>query len=133
MIRGIGIDAVEIERFVPWISYPRTRLQRIFSTAEIDYCLSVPAKAAERFAARFAVREAFFKAFSAAYPEHNVPFLTVCRSIELQKDARGVPTLAIDWTLLKAQEAGHAPCACHVSITHTATTAIAILVLDPTP
>ena len=130
MIHGIGIDAVEIERFVAWAHYSRKQLQRIFSDAEIDYCLSVPAKTAERFAARFAAREAFFKAFSAAYPEHSVPFLTVCKSIELQKNELSVPMLKINWTLLKVQGAHNAPCTCHVSVTHTATTATVIVILE---
>lgn len=79
MILGVGIDSVAISRFVTWHQH-QDRLMRIFSPAEISYCISVPAKSAERFALRFAAREAAFKALhSAGIP--CPPFLTFCKSI----------------------------------------------------
>jgi holo-[acyl-carrier protein] synthase len=62
MIYGIGIDLVEIERLVKIIDrWGLKFLQRIFSTAEINYC-SRHAQAAMHYGARFAAKESFLKA-----------------------------------------------------------------------
>ena len=61
MIKGIGIDSVEVARFAHWYSYPHASLRRIFSNTEIDYCLARTAQSSAHFAARFAAREAFLK------------------------------------------------------------------------
>ena len=45
MILGIGIDAVEIERFKDWHTKPVNQLMRIFSAEEIAYCLKALEKA----------------------------------------------------------------------------------------
>ena len=60
MVKGIGIDSIEIARFRLWHTYSYRQLSRIFSSEEIDYCLSNIIKSSERFAVRFAAKEAFF-------------------------------------------------------------------------
>ncbi len=127
MIVGIGVDAVDIVRFIPWTSYSHKRLHRIFSASELDYCFSVPTCTTQRLAVRFAAREAFFKALSSSDPHHVVPFLTICRSIVVEKTPSGAPYLKIDWPLL--QQAGltlngHST-RVHISLTHTRSSAIA--------
>jgi phosphopantetheine--protein transferase-like protein len=79
---GIGIDAVSIHRFEHWSSYKKTTLLRIFSPEELDNCLAVPIKSAERFAARFAAREALFKALSQA--RCPVSFSVLCKTISIR-------------------------------------------------
>ena len=96
---AFGIDSVDIDRFNDWHKNPN-RYKRIFLDAEIDYCLSVPAKSAERFAVRFAVREAFFKALTMHIPDHDIPLLTVCRLVHVVARHRKVPTLMVDWSSL---------------------------------
>lgn len=81
MILGIGIDLVEIERFADWHTKPVSSLERIFHPDEIAYCLSEPAKSAERFAVRFAAREALYKALSSLEKYKRTPFLTLCKKI----------------------------------------------------
>jgi phosphopantetheine--protein transferase-like protein len=125
MIRGIGIDAVEVARFTTWQDYSDQKLKRILSPKEIAYCLSVAIKAPERFAAHFATREAFFKALSAAYPDHTIPFLTLCKKIELSANTRSAPLLVVDWSALALE-----PLQTHISITHTRSTATVIVILD---
>lgn len=93
MILGIGIDTVEIERFAYWHTYDHKKLLRLFSQSEIDYCLSVPTKSAERFAVRFAAREATYKAYSQAFPGHSIPFLTFCKAMTVHKDAYHLPRI----------------------------------------
>ena len=125
--RGIGIDSVEIERFKEWHTYPHKSLRRIFSESEIDYCLAVPAKSAERFAARFAVREAFLKALHQAWPDLKIPLLTICKAIAIIKTPNGAPSILINGKLLKLAASS---IACSVSWTHTKTVATAIVLIE---
>ena len=121
MILGIGIDSVEIARFAQWHTYSQKQLLRIFSQPEIEYCLAVPLKSAERFAVRFAAREALFKAYSSWQPDHKIPFLTFCTAITIAKK-NGVPTPILSGQL--------AQCKALLSLTHTATTATAFAILE---
>jgi holo-[acyl-carrier protein] synthase len=85
MIAGIGVDTVDIERFLLWHTYLQKTLRRIFSQEEIDYCLMDINKSAQRFAVRFAAREALYKALSIAYPHKRFPFLTLCAHVAITK------------------------------------------------
>jgi|ERR1700733_486652 len=129
MIAGIGIDSIEIERFAHWHSWPRTKLLRIFSDAEINYCLAIPACSAQRFAVRFAAREALYKAITQLQPEHATPFLTLCRAITIQTTMR-YPTLRIDTSLLKPHNFIKTNISIHVSLTHTKTIATAMIIIE---
>ena len=129
MILGIGIDSVEISRFTDWHTWNKKKLARIFSIQEIEYCISNPALSAQRFAVRFAAREALFKAISAAWQEHTIPFLTLCRATTIIKK-RG-PIIIINWTMLEPygiNNAGHLKT--NISLTHTNQTATAFLILE---
>lgn len=64
MVRGIGIDIIEIDRMERALArQPRLR-ERLFSSREIAYCLQRSRPAAS-FAARFAAKEAVRKACGA--------------------------------------------------------------------
>jgi holo-[acyl-carrier protein] synthase len=117
MIIGIGIDLVTIERFALWHTYSRLRLKKIFSDQEIDYCLSVPIKSAERFAARFAAKEAIYKVLHGLT---KVPFLTLCKQVAVDKGQ-----LVVAWHTLQLEE--HSA---HLSISHGQTIAIAMVVIQ---
>ncbi|MDR3549910.1 MAG: 4'-phosphopantetheinyl transferase superfamily protein [Candidatus Babeliales bacterium] len=123
MILGIGIDSVEIERFVHWTTFPQKSLERIFSAPEIEYCLSCPAKSAERFAARFAIREALLKALQSAFPEERLALLAICKAIRIEKTDSGAPIAYL--TGLYPQNFS-----IKISWTHTKTTATAIVCLQ---
>jgi len=131
MIAGIGIDSVEIKRFAHWHSYAHTTLERIFSQHEIDYCLAVPSKNAERLAARFAAREAFYKALCSYKSEIQIPFFTLCKHIHIEGAAHAVQHLVVDWNLLLKEtlEEQIYPIT-HLSITHNQTTALALVILE---
>lgn len=127
MIVGIGIDAVEIERFTDWHQYSDLQLSRIFSEEEIHYCRSIASKTAERFAVRFAAREAFFKALSSAVPDHKIPFLRICKAVSVSKSITGKPELHIAWTLINESIE---PYQSLISCTHTRTNATVIIILE---
>lgn len=131
MIIGIGIDSVEIARLIPWTKMSKKQLSRIFSPEEIAYSFQSPLKTPERLAARFAAREACFKALS-LHCSKPLPFLTLCRALHLKSLPSGAPVLIVDWQYLS--EKGYfkpflAP-RCHISLTHTRTTATAIVILE---
>lgn len=125
MIIGIGIDAVQIDRFADWHTFGHTQLQRTFSEHEIAYCLSAPLLTAERFAVRLAAREALFKALSPAYPHLN--FLKLCRSMSImQVEGSGAPRIIIAPTLgIDTQKL-----TIHCSLTHSDSTAIAMVIIE---
>lgn len=133
MIRGIGIDSTEIDRFSEWHRYTHKQLSRIFSPQEIDYCLAVKSKSAERFAVRFAAREAFFKAFCQMYPAHCVPFLTLCASVAVLKNGP-LPYLSVIWKNFDKKDGAFSfedtHYLIHLSLTHTKSAATAIVVIE---
>src|SRR5205823_5560593 len=105
-----------------WNTFSQKSLSRIFSQQEIDYCLQMPSKSAERFAVRFAAREAFFKALSSAQPHEHFSFLTVCVAVSIIKiNAR--PMCIINWQKLTTKIP---TCTIHISLTHTNTIASAL-------
>ncbi|HRN78413.1 MAG TPA: 4'-phosphopantetheinyl transferase superfamily protein [Candidatus Dependentiae bacterium] len=128
MIVGIGIDSVDIQRFAHWHIYNPQILRRIFSDQEIDYCLQNNTKSAERFAVRFAAREALFKALTMHAPGHNIPFLTLCRAVSIQKHMN-VPSLHINWPTIQRWYP-YEPVTPLLSLTHTQHIATAWIVLQ---
>ncbi len=129
MILGIGIDSAEINRFSHWYKHEKKKLLRIFSEQEIEYCLSNPVLSAQRFAVRFAAREASFKAISAQWPEHTIPFLTLCRATTIVKIR--APEMQIHWSMLQSYGINStASIKIHLSLTHTQQIATAFIILE---
>jgi len=131
MIFGIGIDSVEIARFISWTQFSQKQLLRIFNQEELSYCFASPTKTAERLAARFAAREACFKALAAGL--HNPPpFLALCKAITISHAPSGAPILAInrDFLTLKGFPIGEKKFKIHLSITHTQMIASAFIILE---
>ncbi len=61
MIKGIGIDLVDIGRIQKIINkWGKHFLEKIYTTKEIEYCLS-KSPSSQHFAARFAAKEAVVK------------------------------------------------------------------------
>jgi len=129
MVKGVGIDSVEITRFKEMMLFPIDRLQKIFSDQEIAYCFENGQKTAERLAARFAVKEALFKALSHIMPDHGIPFLTMCKHVSVNKQNNGNPVLTIDWQKLTNANLPETPYKALVSITHTRQIATAIVTI----
>ena len=132
MILGVGIDAVTINRFAHWHLQSRRSLRRLLSDAEIDYCLSVPALSAERFAVRYAAREGFFKALQAmqSFQDNGctVPFLRVIRSLEIVRRVNGAPRCVVDWDRLGVLS--ELQPRVHISLTHTEAEAQALVIIE---
>ena len=61
MVKGIGIDMIEVERIKKTAEKNPKFLEKIFTSNEVSYCLKKRNKY-QHLAARFAAKEAFFKA-----------------------------------------------------------------------
>jgi holo-[acyl-carrier protein] synthase len=121
MILGVGVDIIDVERIQAALTRPRTGERfraRVFTDGEVTYCLR-RRNAAESFAARFAAKEAMMKAFGRAYG---------WREIEVVRGA-GAPTLLLHG---RAQERAAALGLqrIHLSLSHTATLAIAYVIAE---
>ncbi|MEY2766983.1 MAG: holo-[acyl-carrier-protein] synthase [Actinomycetota bacterium] len=118
-MRGVGIDAVDIERFRVSLERTPTMRTRLFTPEELA-SLGDTKDPVPSLAARFAVREATMKAMGVglgAFDFHDVSVVrTESGAPRLQVRGRALDlagSLGInDW---------------HVSITHTATVAMAVV------
>ncbi|MGC9362943.1 MAG: holo-ACP synthase [Fidelibacterota bacterium] len=67
MIIGIGFDLIEVARIAKQVDGDSRFKEKMFSSAEIEYCESCGVNKAQHYAARFAAKEAFFKAIGTGY------------------------------------------------------------------
>jgi holo-[acyl-carrier protein] synthase len=120
MIVGIGVDAVEIDRFRRSLERTPSMKTRLFTHEELEYVEPHDDPTAS-LAARFAAREAVMKAMGVglgAFEFHDV---------WVQRADSGRPTLAVTGRAEQiANELGVTDW--HLSITHTDTTAIAYVI-----
>ena len=120
MIVGIGVDAVEIDRFRRSLERTPSMKTRLFTQEELEYVEPHDDPSAS-LAARFAAREAVMKAMGVglgAFEFHDV---------WVQRADSGRPTLAVTGRAEQiANDLGVTDW--HLSITHTDTTAIAYVI-----
>jgi len=124
MIIGTGVDICEVGRISESIARFGDRfLRRVFSEAEIRYC-QARRNSAERFAARFAAKEAAMKALGTG-ASRGVTWT----SIEVAHAPGGRPILRLAGKTFEiAEKLGVKRIS--LSITHTATTALAIVIFE---
>ena len=124
MIAGIGIDLVDIARVDRLLDSKGERaLRRLFTADEIAYALG-RALPAQHLAARLAAKEAAFKALSGSSLARGIGW----REIEVVR-LEDRPTLALHGRAAdRAAELGVT--SIWVSLTHSATTAGAVVVLE---
>ncbi|MDP1718815.1 MAG: holo-ACP synthase [bacterium] len=86
-IRGVGIDIEEARRFRnPSFQKQPSFYQKIFTTAEIRYCLSKE-HPYRHFAARFAAKEAILKCLRST--------IYKIRDIEIMNNKKGAPSVKV--------------------------------------
>jgi len=124
MIVGTGIDIAEVPRIAASIERFGDRfLRRIFTEGEIRYCDS-KANRVERYAARFAAKEAAMKAIGTGW-NRGVTW----HDVEVRREPGSRPTIVFHnkaaefFRKLGAVRA-------HLSITHTADSAMAQVILE---
>jgi holo-[acyl-carrier protein] synthase len=124
MIRGIGIDIEETGRVRDMMSrYENNFLERIFTHQEIQYCQG-KSDPPVHFTARFAAKEAFSKAIGTGW---RGSFRW--KDIEIENDALGKPAIILYNEALEQFSA----CAVHVTLSHSASYAVAFVVIEELP
>lgn len=121
MIKGIGVDIVEIARIKSLMKNDHAK-DKLLSEKEIALLKSRP-KPEEFFAGRFAAKEAISKAFKVG--------LAKCppTDVEVLNDKLGAPYVVL---YKKAQnlKLEHNITNIHISITHEASYAVAMVILE---
>lgn len=117
---GVGIDAVDVERFRTVLGRRQRFAERVFTDAE-------RAEAAGRqdpvpgLAARFAAKEAVMKSLSVGLGAFDFA------DVEVVRGEGGAPALTVT-VLAAALAEERAVAGWHISLTHTATVAMAVAV-----
>lgn len=119
---GIGTDIVKVARFGHWRQKSRKQLSRIFSEKELEDIFVEPELISQRFATRFAAKEALYKAFCQSFEKFNLPFITFCRHVSVQKSDN--IAFLVDWAFLKVSY-----CNILVSLSHAEEYAVAFIVM----
>ena len=113
MIKGIGVDVVDISRIERLIQkYDRYFLKKVYTQAEIEYCEKM-ARRAVHYAGRWAAKEAFYKALPLSCQENST-----WKSIEIKVIGKGKPVIHICSEILQQLLEKEGIAICHVSITH---------------
>lgn len=124
MILSIGTDIVEVYRIRETIARTPRFAERVFTTAEREYCESKGAAAAQSYAGRFAAKEAFLKALKTGWRGK-----ITWTDIEVINDREGVPQFEIGGEARRLLDAMGAE-RVHLSISHTTEHAVAQVILE---
>src|SRR3989339_303676 len=117
MIKGIGVDIVEISRIKEAVSrYGDRFLKRVFTQKELSYCQAHKAIRFPELAVRFAAKEAYAKANGT-----GITATLSWKHIEIVNDKAGKPHIYIT---------GKKKPKIHVSLSHERNTAIAFVVME---
>jgi holo-[acyl-carrier protein] synthase len=117
---GLGIDLVEVARMRTALERTPSIVDRVFTTAEVADA-ERGGDRAERYAARFAAKEAVLKALGSGLGSVSL------RAIEVRRAESGAPSVHLhDGASELARRRGVGGLL--VSLTHTATTAGAVVV-----
>jgi len=125
VILGVGIDMVDVMRMERIIRqrWGRTFLNRVFSEEEIAAC-SLSPQPAQGFAARFAAKEALVKALGTGFTRGMRP--SAIRIIGGEGERPTIELADAAARVAESMNVGHI----HVSLTHTASTACAFVVVE---
>ena len=125
MILGVGVDIVEVARIQQILSSPRASrfIRRVFTAEEIRACAGT-AHPAQGYAARFAAKEAVAKALGTGFRKGVTP-----NSIMVKGGEFNQPAITLTGTALEAARALKAG-RIHVSLTHSTSTACALVVVE---
>jgi holo-[acyl-carrier protein] synthase len=114
---GVGVDLVDVARFGESLSRTPGLLDRLFAEGERDLPIA-------SLAARFAAKEALAKALGA-------PGGLGWHDAEIVRDERGRPALVVRGSVAEAAERAGVS-SWHVSLSHDAGSAVAVVVAEST-
>ncbi len=119
---GIGVDAVDIERFRRSLERTPTMRDRLFTSAELAY-VAPQVDPVPSLAARFAAREAVMKALGLGLGAFGFHEVSVARA------ESGAPLLLVEGRALELADAAGVS-RWHLSLTHSDIVAIAYAVAE---
>jgi holo-[acyl-carrier protein] synthase len=122
MILGVGIDAVNIERFTRWKNNP-SLFQRFFHPHELETARKRGSMEIHSLAARFAAKEAFGKALGTGLSGFSL------KECAVLNNERGKPDLVLHGRAKKAFEAMGGE-TLFVALTHEHDYAIAVVIIE---
>ncbi|MCX6557626.1 MAG: holo-ACP synthase [Candidatus Aminicenantes bacterium] len=123
MIKGIGVDMVEIGRVRKLLEQDNGFVERMFTVREIAYCESKYFKA-QHYAARFTAKEAFFKALGTGFRDGMS-----WQDVEVENDELGKPQLRLIAAALKKFKSKKLRRVL-LSLSHTREMAVALVVIE---
>ena len=116
-VGGVGVDVVDVERFAAVLARRARFAERVFTPGERADARDAP----ERLAARFAAKEATMKCLGVGLGAVGL------HDVEVRREPSGAPRLVLHGAAAAlARERG--ALSWHVSLTHTAITAAAVVV-----
>lgn len=121
-VRGIGVDAVEVERFRRVLGRRPGLAERLFTDAERAYA-AMAADPGPRLAVRFAAKEAVLKALGVGIGAASF------RDVEVVRAESGLPSLVLAGSAATLAQ-GRGVSRWHLSLTHTASLAVASVVAE---
>lgn len=122
MIIGIGTDVVDVPRIQAALEeYGERFLVKVFTDEEIAYCNRFGDTRFLHYAARFAAKEAFSKAVKTGMRD-GMSF----KQVGIRNLPSGEPVMELFGTM-KERWGSHT---IHVSLSHTATVALAVVVIE---
>lgn len=123
MIKGIGVDIIDIIRIKKMVDKGKRYIEKIFTQKEIDYCQE-KYHPAIHFAARFAAKEALFKALGTGW--RNGMAWT---EIEVTNDELGKPEIFLSGKAADFFKKNNFQTS-FLSISHTKEYAVAFVVVE---
>lgn len=124
MILGIGMDIADVSQVRRAMERRGARyVERYFTETERSYC-EARHDPATHYTARLAAREALFKACATTL-KRKTPFKPT--DAEVVTDASGAPRFVLKGSIARALGSGYA---IHLSLTHDAGVAAAVVVLE---
>ena len=121
MVRGIGVDIIEIDRIQHSIATLGEHfLRKIYTQREIAYCSAKPT-AAQHFAARYAAKEALSKALSTGWAGEFR-----WKDVEVFNEPSGQPRIELHGALKEKL----AQCSVFVSLSHSNSHVVAMVLIE---
>ena len=123
MVKGIGVDIMEIQRIQRNIdSLGEAFLEKVFTSEEIRYC-TAKHNAAQHFAARFAAKEAASKALATGWSGDFS-----WKDVEVMNDALGQPHITLYGKLKETLSRS----SIFLSLSHSESHVVAMVLIEET-
>lgn len=122
MIIGIGTDITDVKRIEESIEkFGERFLKKIFTETEREYCESFKMHKGQHYAARFAAKEAFSKAIGTGVRDGFAFNL-----VGIRNEPSGKPIIELSGLMAERWS----DCTIHVSLSHSAILAVAMIAIE---